>query len=289
MKETIVKYLLTVVSLVIPLLFAVILFNVIGESLPALTQIGWGLFDSEVNWRPTSVNPGFSILPIVLSTVYVAFLAVVMATPLACLCAIFLNYYADQRLAKLILAFVDMLAGVPSVIFGFIGLVIVVRNFQTIFNMSAGESILAASVVLAVMLLPYIISSYSESIKIAKNNYDVEALALGTSREYAILNIIIPATKRSAASAITAAFGRAIGETMAVMMVIGGSPIFPVLLGRGQTIAGLTAQEFGGAAHGSMHLSALFAANLVLLVLLSFIFAVTHFLKKGVLKEHDKV
>jgi len=288
MTEKIVKYSLAVISLIVPLIFIIILYNVITESMPALTQIGTSLFSLEANWRPLGITPSYNILPIILGTLFVSFLAVTMSAPIGFLCAIFLNYYLEKRLAKLILAFIDMLAGVPSVIFGFLGLVIIVNNFERIFGMSAGDSILAASILLAVMLLPYIVSAYSESIEIAKSKYNTTALALGTTKEYATLKIIIPITKWSAASAITAAFGRAIGETMAVMMVIGSAPIFPRLLGRGQTIAGLTAQEFGSAEFASLHLSAIFAANLVLLMLLAFIFAITHFLKKGVLKEYDR-
>jgi len=195
----------------------------------------------------------------------------------------------EKRLSKLILAFIDLLAGVPSVIFGFLGLVVIVGNFERIFNMSAGESILAASVLLSIMLLPFIISAYSESIERAKDKYGAAAMALGTPEEYSALKIIIPITKRSAAAAITAAFGRAMSETMAVMMVIGNAPIFPTLFGRGQTIPALTALEFGSAEYGSLHLSAIYAANFALLILLCFILAATYFLKKELLKEHDRI
>jgi len=287
MKEKLISYILIAVSLIIPAIFITMLSNIVTESIPAISQIGAGLFDSQAEWWPVANTPSFGILPMVFGTLSVSFLAVAMAAPIALLCAVFLNFYVDKRLSKLITAFIDMLAGVPSVVFGFIGLVVVVGNFERIFNMSAGDSVLAAAIVLAVMLLPYIVSSYSESIEIAKNKYGVLALALGTSKEYTAMKIIIPTTKRSAAAAITAAYGRAVGETMAVLMIIGNAPIFPRLLGRGQTIPALTVTEFGGAAVGSLHLSAIFAANLVLIILLCLIFTTAYFLKKGGMYSED--
>jgi len=287
MKENLVSYILLAVSLIIPAIFITMLFNIVIGSIPAITQIGAGLLDSQAEWWPVANTQSFGILPIVIGTLFVSFLAVAMAAPIGLLCAVFLNFYVDKRLSKLITAFIDMLAGVPSVVFGFIGMIVVVGNFERIFNMSAGDSVLAAAIVLAVMLLPYIVSSYSESIEIAKNKYGALALALGTPKEYSVMKIIIPTTKRSAAAAITAAYGRAVGETMAVLMIIGNAPIFPRLLGRGQTIPALTVTEFGSAAIGSLHLSAIFAANLILIILLCLIFIIAHFLKRGFIHNED--
>ena len=289
MKDKTVLCLFAGVAFIIPAIFVVILVHVVHQSIPAATQLGMLLFDSSGVWRPLGHTPSFSILPIVLATIYVAVLAVAIAAPIGGLAAIFLHYYAGRRLTKLVLAFVDLLAGVPSVIYGFIGLVVVVRNLERIFNMSAGESILAAAVVLSVMLLPYIISTYSESIEKAKNKYDAVSMALGVSAEYSVLKVIIPITKRGAVAAVISAFGRASSETIAVMMVIGNAPVFPRLLGRGQTISGLTALEIGSAEIGSMHASAIYAANLMMLLILSVILLATYFLRRKLLSEDDKI
>jgi len=288
-KEKTVLCILAAVSFIIPAIFIVILVHVIYQTIPAATELGMLLFDTSGVWRPLGQTPSFSILPIVLTTMYVAFLAVAIAAPIGCMAAIFLNYYAGQRLTKLVLSFVDLLAGVPSVIYGFIGLVVVVRNFERIFNMSAGESVLAAAIVLSVMLLPYIISTYSESIEKAKGKYDTASMALGISAEYSILKVIVPVTKRGAAAAVITAFGRASSETIAVMMVIGNAPIFPRLLGRGLTISGLTALEFGSAEIGSVHASAIYAANLVMILMLSVILLAAYLLRRKLLSEHDKI
>ena len=289
MKDKTALYLFAGVSFVLPVIFIVILVHVVFESIPAVTGLGMLLIDSSGVWRPLSQTPAFSILPVALATLYVASLAVAIAAPIGGMSAIFLNYYAGHRLTKLVLTFVDLLAGVPSVIYGFIGLVVVVRNFERIFNMSAGESILAAAVVLSVMLLPYIISTYNESIAKAKSKYNTASIALGISPEYSVLKVIIPITKRGAGAAVISAFGRASSETIAVMMVIGNAPIFPRLLGRGQTISGLTALEIGSAEIGSVHSSAIYSANLMMILMLSVILFVTYFLRRKLLSEYDKI
>jgi len=288
-KEKITLCLAAAVSFVIPAIFIVIMAHVIHQTMPAATYLGMMLFDTSGVWRPLGQTPSFSILPMVLTTVYVAFLAVAIAAPIGGMAAIFLNYYAGRRLTKLVLSFVDMLAGVPSVIYGFIGLVVVVQNIERVFNMSAGESILAAAVVLSVMLLPYIISTYSESIEKAKDKYDTASMVLGVSVEYSIIKVIIPITKRGAAAAVISAFGRASSETIAIMMVIGNAPIFPRLLGRGLTISGLTALEFGSAEIGSVHASAIYAANLVMILMLSIVLLATYLLKRKLLSDNDKI
>jgi phosphate transport system permease protein len=286
MSDKIAKSLLTLIVLVVPAVFVIILVHLTRESWQAITQIGLSLFDTSGVWRPLSQTPSFSILPMVLGTLSVAFLAVCIAAPVGFLCAIFLNFYCG-KFAKFILSFIDLLAGIPSVIYGFIGIVIVVRNFERIFNMAAGESVLAAALVLSVMLLPYIISGYSESLEKAKDEYNAASMALGVSPEYAVLKVIIPATKRSAAASVMAAFGRGMGETMAVMMVIGNAPVFPKLFGRAQTIPALTALEMGSAEYGSLHLSAIYAANLVTIILLSLILVATHLIRKKWVSPND--
>jgi len=216
----------------------------------------------------------------VLTTLYVAVLAVAIAAPLGIMAAIFLNYFAANRLTRWALAFIDLLAGVPSVIFGFIGLLVVVQSMETWLGMSAGESVLAAALVLAVMLLPFVISTYSESIQKAKARYHATSVALGLSPAYVARKMLLPATKCGAGAAIVLAFGRATSETIAVMMVIGNAPIFPRLLGRGQTVSGLTALEMGSAEVGSLHASAIYGANAVMLGVLALILLGTYGLKR---------
>lgn len=265
-----------------------IIFYLIESSLPAFLEINAGLFDPDSEWRPRSANPGYNILPMILATLFVSFLGVAIALPFGIGTAVFLNFYVRRKIAAFILSFIDMLAGLPSVIFGFLGLVLLVRWFETNLNMTTGECVLAAGILLAVMLLPYIVSTNYESLQKAEKRYMYASLAMGISKEHTIMKVILPAIKKGILASFMLAYGRALGETMAVMMVIGNSPIYPRLFGRAQTIPALTALELGSVEYGSLHLSALYAANVVLIVILAIVLGTGYFLQRK-LKKYDEI
>lgn len=278
-KDSFIKYVLFL-TVILFLLIVVSLFTCVTiESIPFFKEIGINGFIISGGWNPLKSEASYSLLPMILATLYVSFLAVFIALPIGLGCAIFLSFYNKKGISKTILACIDLLAGIPSVIFGFIGLVIIVKYFEIFFNMTSGECVLAAGILLAIMLLPYIISNCSESIDEAKNKFEIESLSLGVSKEYTIKKVILPSIKNSIYSAIMMSFGRAMGETMAVMMVMGNSPIMPRLFSRGETIPSLTALEMGTVQYGSLHSSALYAANVVLIFLLIIIFAIAKYLK----------
>lgn len=278
-KDSFIKYVLFL-TVILFLLIVVSLFACVTiESIPFFKEIGINGFIISGGWNPLRSEASYSLLPMILATLYVSFLAVFIALPIGLGCAIFLSFYNKKGISKTILACIDLLAGIPSVIFGFIGLVIIVKYFEIFFNMTSGECVLAAGILLAIMLLPYIISNCSESIDEAKNKFEIESLSLGVSKEYTIKKVILPSIKNSIYSAIMMSFGRAMGETMAVMMVMGNSPIMPRLFSRGETIPSLTALEMGTVQYGSLHSSALYAANVVLIFLLIIIFAIAKYLK----------
>lgn len=278
-KDSFIKYILFL-TVILFLLIVISLFTcVIIESIPFFKEIGINGFIISGGWNPLKSKASYSLLPMILATLYVSFLAVCIALPIGLGCAIFLSFYSKKSISKTILACIDLLAGIPSVIFGFIGLVIIVKSFEIFFNMTSGECVLAAGILLATMLLPYIISNCSESIDEAKNKFEIESLSLGVSKEYTIKKVILPSIKNSIYSAIMMSFGRAMGETMAVMMVMGNSPIMPRLFSRGETIPSLIALEMGTVQYGSLHASALYGANVVLIFLLIIIFALAKYLK----------
>ena len=264
---------------------AIMLIHIIKESIPAFSELEIKMFLPSTEWRPVSANPQFGLLPAITGTLYVSFIAVVLALIFSVACACFLNFYLPEKIAAVFLAFIDLVAGIPSVIFGFIGLTVLVKSFATQFHMAAGQCILAAGIVLAIMLLPFVISTCHESIRVARTQYELTALALGFSREITLVKIIFPAIRPGIVAGAMMAFGRALGETMAVMMVIGNSPIFPKLLGRGQTLPSLTALEMGSIEYGSLHLSALYVANVVLLVILLAVLGIGYLLKRRFAKH----
>lgn len=266
------------------LLMLFMLGHIAGESVPAFTELGMSMFRPQEPWRPIGDHPTYGLMPMIAGTLYVSGLAVLFALVFGVCCAIFLNFYVPKKLAKLLLSFIELVAGIPSVIFGFIGLTVLVKWFAEHLEMAAGQSVLAAAIVLGIMLLPFVVAACSESIDHARRTYELPALALGFSKEMIIARIIFTAIWRGLVAAAMMAFGRGLGETMAVMMVIGNSPIFPTLLGRGQTLPALTALEMGSIEYGSTHLSVLYAANVVLLIILFAIMTCGRLLQRRALR-----
>lgn len=255
-------------ALIAPILMLFLLGHIIYESLPAIGEIGLELLKPG-QWKPLSNNPEYSLIPALMGTLYVAGLAVLIAMPIGISSAILLSIYGRGRLVYICLALINLMAGIPSVIFGFIGLMVLVKRLEQIQGISSGESVLAAALLLSLMLLPYIVSNCWEALETAKGKWMSSALALGFSKEYSLRKIILPGIHLGIRSSFVMAFGRAIGETMAVMMVIGNSPIVAKLSGRAITVAGLTALEIGSAEYRSLHMSSIYAANLVLILILA--------------------
>ena len=279
LPDKISRFLIYLTAFGVSALMAIMLIHIIKESIPAFSELGIKMFLPSTEWRPVSANPQFGLLPAITGTLYVSFIAVVLALIFGVACACFLNFYLPEKIAAVFLAFIDLVAGIPSVIFGFIGLTVLVKSFATQFHMAAGQCILAAGIVLAIMLLPFAISTCHESIRVARTQYELTALALGFSREITLVKIIFPAIRPGIVAGAMMAFGRALGETMA------NSPIFPKLLGRGQTLPSLTALEMGSIEYGSLHLSALYVANVVLLVILLVVLGIGYLLKRRLAKH----
>ena len=268
------------------LLLAFLIWFIFRESLPAIREIGLKDLLLGDQWRPLIYKdaPSFGIRNMILSTLYVSALAVVFALVIGVGTALFLACAATERQRTLVMPYIDLLASIPSVIYGFIGLYIVVKFFEKL-GRATGESILAGGIVLSVMILPYMISSCCDTMVRLKKRYSAASAGLGVSRWYMASQLILPASVRGILISMALATGRAMGETMAVMMVMGNSIAFPKLLGKGETISALIAMEMGIAEVGSIHYSALYTAGLTLMVLLFAINIVFELLKKKLAKE----
>lgn len=285
--NTILKFFIYALALGVVALMGIMLFHILKESIPALRELGVKMFLPSSEWRPVSTVPQYGLLPAITGSLYVSGLAVLFAMIFGVSCACFLSFFVPKKLKALLLAFIDLVAGIPSVIFGFIGLTVLVKAFAKYLHMAAGQCILAAAIVLGIMLLPYVISTCQESLENARKTYEISGLALGLSREYILIKVILPAIRPGILASAMMAFGRGLGETMAVMMVIGNSAIFPKLLGRGQTLPALTALEMGSIEYGSIHLSVLYVANLVLLLILAFVTLAGCLIKRRFV-DHEK-
>lgn len=248
---------------------AFVIYFIVREALPLFREVGLGEFLLGRRWMPVDYvgETAFGIFNFLAATAYVSALALFLALLVGLGAALYLSCQASERVRGYLYPLIDLLAGIPSVIYGFIGLVTLVRLFMRS-GVSTGSCVLAAGILLAVMLLPFLISSCSETMLAARRRYLPASQALGVSKWYAAAAVILPASWKNILLAMVLAIGRAMGETMAVMMVMGNANLFPRLLGKSESIAAVIALEMGTAVVGSAHYHALYAAGLVLMVLL---------------------
>ena len=214
------------------LLLAFLIWFIFRESLPAIREVGLKELLTGSQWRPLiySGEPSYGMRNMILSTLCVSALAVLFALVIGVGCALFLACRATERQRTAIMPYIDLLASIPSVVYGFIGLYIVVKFFEKL-GRATGESILAGGIVLSVMILPYMISSCCDTMVRLYNRYEAASRGLGVSRWYMASQLVRPASTRGILISMALATGRAMGETMAVMMVMGNSLAFPKLLG----------------------------------------------------------
>ncbi len=208
-------------SIAAVILICVFLF---GSSIPAIREIGIVNFLFGKVWKPSSGKYG--ILPMILGSVYVTGGALVLGVPIGILTAIFLARFCPKGLYRVVKPAVDLLAGIPSVVYGFFALMVIVPMIRELFD-SKGYSMLAASVLLGLMILPTIISVSEASLRAVPENYYEGSLALGASHERSVFFVMLPAAKSGVLAGVILGVGRAIGETMAVIMVAGNQPRMP--------------------------------------------------------------
>lgn len=260
-------YFFGAVSFIILLLIALFILR---EGYPAFQKIGIWHFISGLHWDVA--DNAFGILPMIIGSVYVTLGALVLSVPLGIFSAIFITDVAPKKIRSVIRSAIELLVGIPSVVYGLVGMLMLVPIIQQSGH-GSGDSILAASIVLAVMVLPTIVSITEDSILAVPNAYREGALALGSTKWQMIWNVILPAAKSGIIASIVLGMGRAIGETMAMIMVIGNSIIIPdSIFSSARTLTGTLALELKYAA--GLHWSALFATGVVLFL---FILAVNSF------------
>lgn len=247
------------------ILFLVLIFIII-ESLPFFKTYGFFQFISGKTWR-LGRDLKFGLLPIILSSLYTSFLAVLIASPISILLSLFIVGYVPRRWKKYINNLLNILAGIPSVVYGFLGLTVLVKFFENKFNFPTGESILAGGILLGLMIIPYISSVAFDKMEESYKKYYESFRSLGLSREYFLRSLIIRDSLKNIGAGIILGLGRAFGETMAVMMVIGNAPIMPGLFTKGQTIPSLIALEMGMVEVNSIHYHSLYGAGLVLMLI----------------------
>ena len=224
-------------------------------------------------WYPTAIPAAqFGVLPLILGTLWVTLLAILIALPIGLITAIYMAEVASERVRRIFKPVIELLAGIPSVVYGFFGLVVLVPGIQQLFRLPVGETALAGSIILAIMALPTIITVSEDAIRATPVSMKEASLALGASHWQSVQYVVLPYAKSGILAAFILGVGRAVGETMAVLMVTGNAAVMPrSFLEPVRTIPATIAAELGEAPFGGTHFKALFALGIILFIM-TFIF-----------------
>ena len=245
----------------------------IVSGLPAIREIGLTDFLFGRVWDPTNKTSGaeYGILPFILTSIYGTAGAVVIGVPLGLLTAMFLAKVASPRLARVIRSAVELLAGIPSVVYGLVGMIVLVPFIRETFDLSSGACLLAAIIVLAIMILPSIINVSETALRAVPKEYEEASLALGATEIETYFRVSLPAASSGVAAAVVLGVGRAIGEAMAIIMVAGNVANMPGLFTSVRFLTTAIASEMSYAAYGSLQRNALYSIGLVLFLFIMLI------------------
>ncbi|MEG1657891.1 MAG: phosphate ABC transporter permease subunit PstC [Oscillibacter sp.] len=245
----------------------------IVSGLPAIQKIGLTDFLLGSTWASTAttVEPSYGILPFLLTSIYGTAGAVVLGVPVGLLTAVFLAKVAGEKTALVIRTAVELLAGIPSVVYGLVGMIVLVPAVQRGFGLASGACLLSAILVLAVMILPNIVSVSETALRAVPREYEEASLALGATEMETVFRVSIPAARSGVAAAIVLGVGRAIGETMAIIMVAGNVANLPGLFTSVRFLTTAIASEMSYAAVGSLQQQALYSIGLVLFLFIMLI------------------
>lgn len=234
---------------------------IFSNAFPAIKEIGVSEFLLGTKWKP--LNNIFGIFPMIIGSIYVTAIAIAIGVPIGVLCAVFMAKYCPKKLYRFIKPAIDLLAGIPSVVYGFFGLVVIVPAVRQIFG--GGKSVFTAAILLAIMILPTVISISEASLRAVPQSYYEGALALGATKERSIFGVSLPSAKSGVSAGIILGIGRAIGETTAIVMIAGNQPIIPESIFSGvRTLTTNIILEMGYAQ--DLHREALIATAAVLFI-----------------------
>ena len=278
--ETVIHGVFLVLGLVTVGCVLLITVYLAAAGIPAIREIGLIPFLTGEKWASTAAEPAFGILPFILTSVYGTAGAIVLGVPIGFLTAMYLSKAASPRVKRVMQSAVSLLAGIPSVVYGFVGMLVLVPGIRKLFNVPDGSGLLAAMIVLAVMILPSIIKVSITALDAVPKEYEDASLALGATPIETYFRVSAPAARSGIAAAVVLGVGRAIGEAMAVMMVSGNVPNMPGLF---QSVRFLTTAVASEMAYASgLQRQALFSIALVLFLFIMLInAALNFFLKRG--------
>ena len=262
-SETAMKYVFMASATVSIIAVVVICLFLFSKGFPTIAEIGVFEFLGGTTWKPLEGH--FGIFPMIVGSIYVTAGAIILGVPIGILCAVFMARFCPKRLYKILKPAVDLLAGIPSIVYGFFALMVIVPAMQNIFG-GSGKGILTASILLAIMILPTIIGVAESALRAVPESYYEGALALGATHERSVFFTILPAAKSGILAGVILGIGRAIGETMAVVYIAGNQPVLPdSILSGVRTMTANIVLEMGYAADGILR-NALIATAVVLFV-----------------------
>lgn len=247
--------------------------------IPAIREIGLVKFLLGRTWEPVSQNPSYGILPFILTSIYGTAGAIVTGVPIGFLTAVYLSKIASKRVKGVVETAVSLLAGIPSVVYGLVGMLVLVPGIRRIFHVADGASLLAAIIVLAIMILPSIIKVAITALDAVPKEYEDASLALGATAVETYFKVSVPAAKSGIAAAVVLGVGRAIGESMAVMMVSGNVANMPGLFQSVRFLTTAVASEMSYAS--GLQREALFSIALVLFLFIMLMNATLNFFLKA--------
>lgn len=250
------------------------------SGIPAIKEIGLVKFLFGKEWASTAAEPKFGILPFILTSVYGTAGAILIGVPVGFFTAVFLSKVAKKKVRSAMETAVSLLAGIPSVVYGLVGMLVLVPAVRSIFHVPDGASLLAAIIVLAIMILPSIIKVSVTALDAVPKEYEDASLALGASPVETFFRVSVPAAKSGIAAAVVLGVGRAIGEAMAVMMVAGNVANMPSLFQSVRFLTTAVASEMSYSSPGSLQRNALFSIALVLFLFIMLLNAALNFFLK---------
>lgn len=264
LKEDVMRIIFLITAIISIVAVVLICFFLFANGVPAMAEVGlWNMLSGKT-WAPVDNPPQFGILPMILGSLYVTAGAIIIGVPIGVFTAVFMAYSCPKKIYPFLKGGINLLAGIPSVVYGFFGIAVIVPAIRNIFG-GTGSSILAAAILLGIMILPTIISICETAIRAVPKEYYQGAMALGGSHYYSVFFVVLPAAKSGVFTAIVMGIGRAIGETMAVIMVAGNQARMPNSMFRGvRTLTANIVLEMGYAA--DLHRNVLIATGVVLFV-----------------------
>ena len=261
-KESIMHALFLICACVSILAVVLICVYLFANGIPAMAEIGLTDFLFGTKWKPSSGSYG--IFPMIIGSILVTGIAIIIGVPIGILCAVFMSHYCPKKLYRFVKPAINLLAGIPSIVYGFFGLVVIVPIMKDLVG-GSGKSLLTAGILLGIMILPTVIKTTEASLNAVPRSYYEGALALGATHERSVFFASLPAAKSGILAAVILGVGRAIGETMAVILVAGNQTILPKSITSGiRTMTSNIVIEMGYA--GGLHREALIATGVVLFV-----------------------